>query len=156
MLTARGSFLGEQAVQSVIETLHAAAVDRGGAAGRRGGRLARPLRLAGLGAIPSAPAAKRPDAHAALMPWRSPRRRRAPEPDAAAQREAARAERERAKDLARARASAERAVGAGRARARLRRRPCRPPAAPTLAEAEAELARLDEDLAAAREELDDA
>ena len=154
MLTARGSFLGEQAVQSVIETLHAAAVDRAARPEVEAGRLARPLRLAGLGAIPSVAPAKRPAAESEADTPEEPEAADA-EPDAAARREAARAERERAKEVARARASAERAVArAERARDSAAARADRLRA--ELADTEAELARLEEDLAAAREELDDA
>src|SRR5688500_9754731 len=53
MVTSRGSFLNEQAVQAVIESLHAAAVDREARPDVERGRLARPLRLAGLGALPA-------------------------------------------------------------------------------------------------------
>jgi len=160
MLTARGSFLGEQAVQSVIETLHAAAVDRAARPDVEAGRLARPLRLAGLGAIPSAPGAKRdaptpPEEVDRPEADRSEEAAAAAETDAAARREAARAERERAKELARARAAAERAVArAERARDSAAARADRLRA--DLTEAEAELARLEEDLEATREELDDA
>ena len=53
LLTSRGAFLGEQAVQQVVETLHAAAVDRDAREDVARGRLAKPLRLSGLGALPA-------------------------------------------------------------------------------------------------------
>src|SRR5688500_8503326 len=59
MVTSRGAFLNEQAVQTVIESLHAAAVDREARPDVARGRLTRPLRLAGLGALPAL-AARRP------------------------------------------------------------------------------------------------
>ena len=60
MLTSRGAFLNEQAVQAVIETLHAAAIDPAARPDVERGRLTRPLRLAGLGALPTAPSSGAP------------------------------------------------------------------------------------------------
>ncbi len=80
LLTGRGAFLNEQAVQAVIETLHAAAVDREAREDVEAGRLARPLRLAGLGALAGGGAAR-----AAPSPADEP-----DEPDEPADEEAAR------------------------------------------------------------------
>ena len=60
LMTGAGRFLGEQNVQPVIETLHAAAIDPARAAAGRRGRLTRPLRLTGLeAALPTTPAPRR-------------------------------------------------------------------------------------------------
>jgi hypothetical protein len=53
-------FLGEAHVQAVVETLHAAAVDPGAREDVAAARVARPLRLTGLEAIPAGPGARRP------------------------------------------------------------------------------------------------
>ncbi|HEV3000712.1 MAG TPA: hypothetical protein VGW75_08235 [Solirubrobacteraceae bacterium] len=139
MLTGRGAFLGEQAVQAVIETLHAAAVDPDARPDVEAGRLARPLRLAGLGALPGAgpPAERRADGDAER---RADERRRAAE------------EAKRRAAAERARAAAERAVERARrardvAAGRVERRRAE------LEAAEAELARLDGELRAAEDEL---
>jgi len=58
LVTARAAFLGEQHVQAVVETLHAAAVDRSARDDVAAGRAARPLRLTGLEAVPAAPAGR--------------------------------------------------------------------------------------------------
>ena len=52
-------FLSEAHVQAVVETLHAAAVDRGAREAVAAGTVARPLRLTGLEAIPTGPAPTR-------------------------------------------------------------------------------------------------
>ncbi len=158
MLTGRGAFLGEQAVQAVIETLHAAAVDPEARRDVEAGRLARPLRLAGLGAFPAGPAGRRADgAKEAAEPEpeaaEAPPAADAEEAKAAKRREAQEAKR-RAAAAAKQRAAAERAVaGARRAREtalqRVERRRSE------LEAAEAELARLDEELEAAEAALGD-
>ena len=51
LLTARGAFLGQQAVDAAVETFHAAAVDREARPQVERARLERPLRLAGLEAV---------------------------------------------------------------------------------------------------------
>ncbi len=147
MLTGRGAFLGEQAVQAVIETLHAAAVDPEARRDVEAGRLARPLRLAGLGAMPAGPVERRGggEKEAAEAPPAA-----AADAKAAKRREAAEAKRRAA--AAKQRAAAERAVaGARRSREtalqRVERRRSE------LEAAEAELARLDEELEAAEAAL---
>lgn len=51
LMTAPGRFLAEGAAQEVTETLHAAALDPGVRPELEAGRLARPLRMAGMGAV---------------------------------------------------------------------------------------------------------
>jgi hypothetical protein len=165
MLTARGSFLGEQAVQAVIETLHAAAVDPGARPDVERGRLAKPLRLAGLGAMTAVAAPRGAPAAAKEAPPEEPPAAEGPPPDREAERRAAaedreaeraaleeerRAEAERAR-VAKARAKAlERAVRArDAALQRVERRRAE------LADAEEELERLEEDVRAAEEALEE-
>ena len=154
MLTARGAFLGEQAVQAVIETLHAAAGDRAARPDVEAGRLAKPLRLAGLGALPAAaprrrggdaeegPAAGAEEASAAEEAEESR--------SAAAERASREEERRRERELAAARRALERAVKArDSALERVERRRLE------LEAAEEELARLEEDVRAAEEALEE-
>ena len=51
LMTAPGKFLGEPPAQEVIETLHAAALDPDARGAVEAGRLSRPLRMAGMGAV---------------------------------------------------------------------------------------------------------
>ena len=51
LMTAPGRFLAEGAAQEVVETLHAAALDPAARPDVEAGRLARPLRMAGMGAV---------------------------------------------------------------------------------------------------------
>ena len=51
LMTAPGRFLAETAAQEVVETLHAAALDPEARADVEAARLARPLRMAGMGAV---------------------------------------------------------------------------------------------------------
>jgi hypothetical protein len=146
MLSPRGAFLNEQAVQAVIETLHAAAVDREARPDVERGRLARPLRLAGLGALPAL-AATRP----AAVPEETgsaaaDEEREADEREAAAREAEARAAAER--ERAAAERELERAVRArDAARERVERR------REELRAAEDELERLDAEVRAAEERL---
>ena len=171
MLTARGSFLNEQAVQQVVETLHAASVDPQAREEVARARLAKPLRLSGLGALPAvatraAPAVPPPAApddrtpDEGTVPSRTPDEGTVPSrtPDegsvpsrrsreAGARRRAAK-ERERALAAARRRldrAETARDTAAGRVETRRA----------DLAAAEAELAQREEDLRAAEAALDE-
>ena len=170
MLTARGSFLGEQAVQAVIETLHAAAVDPVARPDVERGRLTRPLRLAGLGALPAVPD-KRPARGAPERDAPDPPARDAPAAAkgggsagaerrdseeraarAAEERVAKEEERREARERERARAVAQRTLDrALKARDAAAERVDRRRA--ELETAEDELARLDEDVRAAEEAL---
>lgn len=170
MLTARGSFLGEQAVQAVIETLHAAAVDPEARPDVERGRLAKPLRLAGLGAMTAAPAPRRGGAPEEARPEDAPaaegrpsegRDAEAPAENREAQRakaaeeraareEARRAEAERARAAKQRARALERAVKArDAARERVERRRAE------LEDAEDELERLEEDVRAAEEAIEE-
>jgi hypothetical protein len=174
MLTARGTFLNEQAVQQVIETLHAAAVDPEARAQVAQARLARPLRLSGLGALPAVAAARGTEAEGptveaeappaeaeapaaeaeAAPPSRAAHDAAAEQPPSRAAREAAAEERRAAKErervLAAARRRLDRAVRArDRARERVEARRAE------LAAAEAELAEREEEVRAAEAALDE-
>ena len=141
MLSPRGAFLNEQAVQAVIETLHAAAVDREARPDVERGRLARPLRLAGLGALPALAATPR-----AAVPEETGSAASAAEREAAVREAEARAAQERARVAAER--ELERAVRArDAARERLERR------REELRAAEDELERLDAEVRAAQERL---
>lgn len=145
LLTPRGAFLGEQAVQQVVETLHAAAVDRDAREDVARGRLAKPLRLSGLGALPALadradPGTVPPDAETV------------PTPDAGTvpTPEERRAAKEREREAAGARRRlerAERALEKARERVEARRA--------DLLAAEAELAEREDEVREAREALED-
>jgi hypothetical protein len=110
LLTSSGRFLGEQNVQVVIETLHAAAVDPGARGEVEAGRLSRPLQFAGVGATGAGAGAPPGEAVAAARRARTARRA---QDDEAAEAEHRRAERERrarkdAAELALARAERDR------------------------------------------------
>jgi hypothetical protein len=133
LMTASGRFLGEQNVQPVMESLHAAAIDPNARPAVAEGRLTRPLRLSGLEAAIAtggAPARRgaEPDAQSERLATRETR-------DASAEQERRRADRE-----ARARRqAAERAlVRAERDRDRARER-----IAATVRDRDAALADLD-------------
>ena len=140
MLTARGTFLNEQAVQQVVETLHAAAVDRAAREEVARGRLGKPLRLSGLGALPAmadgaAPRGAAPPAEEPAAPTAAEERRAAKAREralAAAQRRLDRAE--QARETAADRVEARRA---------------------DLAAAEAELAQREDEVRAAEAALDE-
>jgi hypothetical protein len=173
LVTASGKFLGEQNVQAVIESLHAAAIDPGARPQVAAGRLVRPLRLTGLEAAVAGGAARRAGREAAAgeaagsadaaeareriarreaSDARSEveRRRAAREERArrqAAQRALVRAEREREKARERITAAVRRRDEAAGAVERARRE---------LEAAETALAAAEEDLAAAHDDLEQA
>jgi hypothetical protein len=108
LLTGAGRFLGEQNVQVVVETLHAAAVDPGVREDVERGRLTRPLQLAGVGAGASAAAAPPDEAVAAARRERTAQRDRDDDETEAERRRAERERRARRDALQRALVRAER------------------------------------------------
>jgi hypothetical protein len=115
LLTGAGRFLGEHNVRVVVETLHAAAVDRAVRPDVARGRLARPLQLAGVGT--SGAEEGSPPAPARQAPRPGPRARQEPSPeDEAARRRAEREARARREAAGRALVRAERDRNAARER----------------------------------------
>jgi hypothetical protein len=163
LVTGRDQFLGEQHVQAVVETLHAAAVDPVAREDVAAGRLARPLRLTGLEALPSgpAPAAPQPKRAAAKSGETEQTRTRIGEReqrDTAAEKERREAEKERAaqrKEAQRALVRAERDRDAARARVQDAVK-ARDEAAEKVKEAESELTLAESARADAHAELEQA
>ena len=152
LMTGSGRFLGEQNIQPVSESLHAAAIDPAARPQVAEGRLTRPLRLTGL----EAALATRPrtvgDAGSAAPPARPAPRDRAGTESEAERRQADRERRARAEATERA------LVRARRARDQARERIAAAVRARDDAQAELEAQRLrvvqvEEELAAAEERL---
>lgn len=158
LVTGSGKFLGEQNVQVLVETLHAAAVDPSLREDVAAGRLAKPLALTGLGAAVS----ERPEKEAAAAQAREKlvTRDRADADAETARRREAREERARKQALQQALVRAERSRDAARARigetvaARDGAQAAVERLRADLEDAEAALARAEEELASAHVELE--